>query len=431
MNERRGQSARERGDSAVRRVARSALVRYLGAPRRRADAGASRRVTILLMSAWGMGGTIRAVFTLARALVARGYDVEIASVHRRREEPFFGDFPPGVRVTALDDETAPPRGLRRLLRAVLRRRPSVLMHPLDRAAQECSLWTDVRLAALLRRRPGFVIGTRAGFNLMLGGLRLPGLAKVGQEHMNLSRKGRRMVPAIERLYPGLDALVTLTDGDARAYDELLGGRLRLASIPNAVAGPPAAAGRDPADPADGRLVLAAGRLTRQKGFDLLIPAFGRVAAEHPGWRLRICGGGPLRNELQEQIQAEGLAGVVELTGPVEDMDEQWKAASLFVLSSRYEGFPLVLLEAMARGVPVVAADCPTGPAELIDDRRNGLLVAARDIAALAGGLGAMIADAELRRRCAAAATATVGAYSLERVGEGWDELLQSLWSERA
>jgi glycosyltransferase involved in cell wall biosynthesis len=428
MSGRRGRSAGERGDTAVRRVAASALVRSLRVPRRRADPDASRRVTILLMSAWGMGGTIRAVLVLARTLAARGYDVELASVHRRRADPFFGDFPPGVRVTALDDDTALALGPRRALRAVARKRPSVLMHPADRASEQCSLWTDLRLAALLRRRPGFVIGTRAGFDLMLGRLTLPGHVKVGQEHMNLRRKGPELVRAIKRLYPGLDALVTLTEGDARAYDALLGGRLRTASIPNAVPEPvrPAA----PAAP-DGRTVLAAGRLARQKGFDLLIPAFGRVAADHPGWRLRICGGGPLRHELQEQVEAEGLAGMVELTGPVEDMDAQWAAASLFVLSSRYEGFPLVLLEAMARGVPVVAADCPTGPAELVEDRRNGLLVARQDIGALAGGMRAMIEDAGLRRRCGEAAAATARAYSLERVGAHWDELLQALWRERA
>jgi glycosyltransferase involved in cell wall biosynthesis len=402
-------------------------VRWLRAPRRTDDA-ASRRVTILLMSAWGMGGTIRAVLTLAKMLVARGYDVEIASVHRRREDPFFGEFPPGVRVTALDDDTVPVRGPKRALRALLRKRPSVLLHPLDRATEQASLWTDLQLAALLRRRPGFVIGTRAGFNLMLAALRLPSHVRIAQEHMNLSRKGPRMVPEIKRLYPGLDALVTLTEGDARAYDELLGGTARLASVANAVSEPPAPGAPPPAR--DGRTVLAAGRLTRQKGFDLLIPAFGRLTAEHPDWRLMICGGGPLRTQLQEQVEAEGLTGVIELTGPVDDLGDRMATAALYVLSSRYEGFPLVLLEAMSAGMPVVSTDCPTGPAELIEDGRNGVLVAPHDIAALAAGMRTMIEDAELRERSGAAAAETVRAYSLERIGARWDELLQALWRER-
>jgi glycosyltransferase involved in cell wall biosynthesis len=426
MSEPTPRSVGARIEETVQRAARSLLVRRLRArPRGSAEDGA-RRVTILLMGAWGMGGTIRAVLTLARQLADRGYEVEVLSMQRRREDPFFGEFPPGVVVTALDDETARLSAPVRALRAFLRKRPSVLFHPLDRASDQCSLWTDVRMAEALHRRPGFVIGTRAGFNLMLGRLRLPGRVKIAQEHMNLSRKGPRMVPEIKRLYPGLDALVTLTEGDARAYDELLGGKLRLASIPNAVDEGGAGASQP-----DGRTVIAAGRLTRQKGFDLLIPAFGRVAAGHPGWRLQICGGGPLRGQLQEQVEAEGLVGVVELTGPVEDLDQRMATASLFVLSSRYEGFPLVLMEAMSRGLPVVATDCPTGPGELIEDRRNGLLVAPKDIASLAAGISAMLDDEELRRRTGAAARETARAYSLERVAPRWDELLQALWSERA
>jgi glycosyltransferase involved in cell wall biosynthesis len=413
-------------EATVERAARALLVRWLRARPRGSPEDGARRVTILLMTAWGMGGTIRAVLTLARQLAGRGYEVEVVSMVRRREDPFFGAFPPGVVVTALDDETVGLSRPLRALRAALRKRPSVLIDPLDRSAGQCSLWTDVRLAALLRRRPGFVIGTRAGFNLMLARLPLPGRVKIGQEHMNLSRKGPRMVAQIERHYAGLDALVTLTEGDARAYDALLGGKLRLASVPNAVD----EAGGAPARP-DGRTVIAAGRLTRQKGFDLLIPAFGRVAAVHPGWRLQICGGGPLRSQLQAQVEAEGLAGVVELTGPIEDLDERLATASLFVLSSRYEGFPLVLMEAMSRGLPVVATDCPTGPAELIDDRRNGLLVAAEDIASLAAGISAMLGDEELRRRTGEAARETARAYSLERVAPRWEELLEALWSERA
>jgi glycosyltransferase involved in cell wall biosynthesis len=222
--------------------------------------------------------------------------------------------------------------------------------------------------------------------------------------------------------------VTLTEGDARAYDELLGGTARLASVANAVSEPPAPGAPPPAR--DGRTVLAAGRLTRQKGFDLLIPAFGRLTAAHPDWRLMICGGGPLRTQLQEQVEAEGLTGVIELTGPVDDLGDRMATAALYVLSSRYEGFPLVLLEAMSAGMPVVSTDCPTGPAELIEDGRNGVLVAPHDIAALAAGMRTMIEDAQLRERSGAAAAETVRAYSLERIGARWDELLQALWRER-
>jgi glycosyltransferase involved in cell wall biosynthesis len=409
-----------------RRVAHAALRRYARAPPRASNwEGADRRVTILLMSAWGMGGTIRAILNLAEQLAARGYQVEVASVQRTRGAPFFGAFPPGVQVTNLDGRTPGASRAKRLIRRLLRGVPGLLMPAVDRAAGKTSLWTDVRLVRLVRRRTGFLIGTRAGFNLMLGDLALPGVIHIGQEHMNLTRKGPRMLEAISAGYPRLDALVTLTGGDAGSYRELLGDRIRVACIPNAVRRLEGASAA-----LDGHTVLAAGRLTRQKGFDLLIPAFGRVHAAHPEWRLRICGHGPQRGALEEQVRAEGLAGVVEIAGPIEDLGSEMAAASLFVLSSRYEGFPLVLIEAMSKGLPVVSTDCPTGPADIVEDRRNGVLVAPGDIDALASGMLALIEDEALRRRCAAAGTTTAQAFSMAGVGEQWDTLLRELWAAR-
>ena len=99
-------------------------------------------------------------------------------------------------------------------------------------------------------------------------------------------------------------------------------------------------------------------------------------------------------------------------------------ASVFVLSSRFEGFPIVLLEAMAAGLAVVSFDCPTGPSEIVADGTSGLLVPPEDVPALAAALDRVMADETLRRRLAAAAPAAVLPYSLENVGRRWDELLE-------
>ena len=136
------------------RVARAAFARYTSAsPRPGEEAGAERRVTILLFSAWGMGGTIRTVLNLA-AYLANRYEVEIISVTRSREDPFFGEFPPGVKVVALDDKRlgTPNTGLTGATRRLMGACPSVLVHPSERWADYFSLWTDVRLARRLRRR---------------------------------------------------------------------------------------------------------------------------------------------------------------------------------------------------------------------------------------------------------------------------------------
>jgi glycosyltransferase involved in cell wall biosynthesis len=420
-------------EGAAVRAVRSVLVRHVRAQPRPADLpGAERRVSIILVSAWGMGGTIRAALNLAGYL-ADHYEVEIISVFRRRDESFFGAFPPGVKVTALDDQRpeAIPRGLRGRVRELLRTRASVLMHPIDHAAGEFNLWIDVRLARKLHRKTGYLITTRPGLNLLAGQLSPPGLVRIGQEQMHLGNHNKRLRKAMPRHYPKLDALAVLTDRDMAAYEELLdgaaaNGRPRLARIPNTVR----EMGGAKAD-LSSKTILAAGRLTPQKGFDLLIRAYPRVAAAHPDWHLRICGRGDGQERLEELIAEHGVGEHVTLAGPAEQLGDDMEAASVFVLSSRFEGFPLVLLEAMSKGMAAVAFDCPTGPADIIEDHRNGILVPLKDLDALADGIIEMIEDEELRRRCAAAAVETASRYTMEQIGPHWDELLRELPSPGA
>jgi glycosyltransferase involved in cell wall biosynthesis len=407
----------------VSRVVRAALRRYARARPRKGDAGSIDRVTILLGSAWGMGGTIRASLNLAGHL-AQTREVEILSLVRSRKTRFF-EFPPGVEVTALDDQRsgATPRGLR-LLRRVLRSRSSVLIHRTDRLFPASSLWTDVRLVRELRRRSGFLIGTRPGWNLAAADLSPPGLITIGQEHMHLGKHRESLRHSIAESYPHLDALVTLTDRDLGDYAELLQG-VHLASIPNSSREMGGQKAR-----LDEKTVLAAGRLRRQKGFDRLIRAFGPVAAAHPDWRLRICGRGRLREDLQRLIEEEGLSDVVTLAKRSKHLEREMERASLFVLSSRFEGFPLILLEAMSKGLPVVSFDCPTGPGEVIENRRSGILVPDGDVAALAAAMREVIEDSALRRRLAAAAVERAHDYSMEAIGPQWDALLDVLQRDR-
>jgi glycosyltransferase involved in cell wall biosynthesis len=405
----------------VMRAQRSALVRYVRAEprdRRRPE----RRVTILLTSAWGMGGTIRAAHNLGRYLAANGYDVELISAMRTREEPFFGSFPPGVRVRALDDRRpgAVPLPLRPV-RAVLRRWSSALYPPSDRRASTWNLWVDLQLVRALRRNTGILMGTRPGLNILAARVRPPAMTVVGLEQMNLGHHIRRLRKAMAKRYGGLDVLVALTEEDRENYAKLLDGRVRLAVIPNTVhdvEGPRADLAR--------RRVLAAGRLEHQKGYDMLIEAFAQVHSAHPDWELRICGHGKLRDQFEQAVREHGLEDVVELPGPSENLPEEMEQASIYALSSRFEGFPLVLLEAMGKGMGVVAFDCPTGPRDIIEDRRNGILVPPKDPAAFAKGLLALIEDEELRRRCGAAAAETAQEYTIEAIGPRWEALFRDL-----
>jgi glycosyltransferase involved in cell wall biosynthesis len=380
----------------------SALPRGRTAP----DAGPVRFV---LAHAWGMGGTIRTTLTMAGHLAATR-EVEVVSVIRRRAEPFF-PFPPGVRVRALED-----RGAHR----ILSRLPSVLVHPEDYAYPSCSLQTDVAFVRWLRSlEGGVVVTTRPAFNLLAARLAPGSVVTVGQEHQHLAIHRPRLAADIRRHYGRLDALSTLTTQDERDYGRLLAGsRTRVEHIPNPVplADPPMA------DP-DAKIVVAAGRLNLQKGFDLLVPAFAAATRRHPEWRLRIYGSGPERARLQAQIDALGAGDRIALLGRSERLVEAMAEASIFALSSRWEGFPMVLLEAIAIGLPIVSFDCPTGPRDIVGEGRGGVLVPPEDVDALAAALDALIADPPRRHALAAAARRRAADFELAAVGARVERLL--------
>jgi glycosyltransferase involved in cell wall biosynthesis len=374
-------------------------------PRRRGRRPEPGPVRFLLAHAWGFGGTIRATLTLSGALAA-GHDVEVVSVVRRREDPFF-TFPQGVRVTAIEDRRGGARLLGRL--------PSLLIHPEDYAYPWCSLWTDLLLLRALRRlRGGVLVGTRPALNLLAARVAHPSVTVIGQEHMNFLAHRARLTADIRRGYHGLDALTVLTTDDARDYGALLP---RVELIP------------DPVEELDGgvaaqeeKVVIAAGRLNRQKGFDLLIEAWRAVAEAHPDWTLRIYGGGPERAALERQ--AAGLP--VELRGRTRQLGAAMAGGSLFVLSSRFEGFGLVLVEAMGKGLPVVSFDCPRGPSDIVGHGSDGLLVPPGDVEALAAAVIELIGDPERRRAMAAAARETARRYAAPEIAAQWDRMLADL-----
>jgi glycosyltransferase involved in cell wall biosynthesis len=177
---------------------------------------------------------------------------------------------------------------------------------------------------------------------------------------------------------------------------------------------------------DAKVLVAAGRLSPQKGFDMLLDAFHAVSARHPDWQLWIFGDGQWRDVLTKQIERMGLRGRAHLKGSTGQLDRQLGAASIFVLSSRFEGLPMVLLEAMALGLPAVAFDCPTGPAEIIVHGTSGLVVPPQDIPALAAGICELIENSTKRKAMGAAALKRSERYSIAAVSQRWEQLFTEL-----
>jgi glycosyltransferase involved in cell wall biosynthesis len=168
-----------------------------------------------------------------------------------------------------------------------------------------------------------------------------------------------------------------------------------------------------------RTILAAGRLAVEKRFDLLLEAFARCASSRPEWQLAIAGSGPLQQQLAALADRLGLAERVHFPGRVENLDEWYSASDVFVLSSQFEGFPNVLLEAMGHGMAVVSFDCPTGPRDLITHEENGLLAKHLDVADLAAALGRLMDDPALRERLGRTATSVRTQLSIDRIADLW------------
>jgi glycosyltransferase involved in cell wall biosynthesis len=386
-----------------------------------------RKVHVVLMNAYGMGGTIRTTLNLLEHL-AHTHEVELISVIRRRERPLFR-FPEGIQVTAVDDRrrSVKARGESRLARR-LRAWPSLLVHPDDWAFSASSLWTDIQLVRKLRSLDGGVlITTRPAFNLVAAKLAPARVVAIGQEHMNFNAHHPRLVREIGRHYSRLDAVAVLTHDDRRDYAQLLAGApTRVARIANGLThlkGEPARERE--------KVVLAAGRITWQKGFDLLIDAFIPVAQRHPDWKLRIYGDGVRFDRLRRRVIRHGVYNNVFLMGATRRLGELMSRASVFALSSRYEGFGMVIVEAMSKGLPVVSFDCPRGPAEIIDDGRDGILVPDANVEALTRALLELIEDDERRARYGAAALEKASTFDIGTIGMQWESLFDELVSPSA
>lgn len=261
---------------------------------------------------------------------------------------------------------------------------------------------------------------------MLSLFALPAALGLGVQHIawehchfdeDLGRRARRWARRLAAHY--CTHVVVLTERDRKRWLEALSPRSSVVCIPNAL---PFALPAGPAPRTD-KTALAVGRLVRTKGFDVLLNAWARVTQHMPDWKLMIVGEGEERSALESLCDQLGLRANVTLPGTFSDVTAAYEQASIFCLPSRYEGFGLVLIEAMAFSLPIISTDCETGPRELLENKGDAILVAVDDHLALADALLSLISNPTEADKLAQAAGEKAKRFTTERIVREWDAIL--------
>lgn len=354
------------------------------------------------------GGAERCLTLLTRGLLKRGHPVAVITLYPEGDD--FYELPPGAGRIALGINEDSPTAIHGLINNVSRLR---------------ALGSAIRST-----EPEVVISHIHQTNVMtilaVGRASLP-VVVVEHNEPGMSA-GRRIWDRMRRLtYPHAQMLVSVSQGVNNHFDWLPETKRAVIHNPLEICeSDPPDAGPEVTPQADRKSMVAMGRLTAQKGFDLLLAAFRRVTDLHPDWSLTVIGDGELRKELEAQRDELGLTNKVWFAGLLSNPIALLRNADLFVMASRYEGFPYAALEAMACGLPVIYTDCPSGPREIISDGIDGLLVPSGNLEALVAAMDRLMNDEPERKRLAAHAPAVLDRFGLEKTLDQWEELLAKI-----
>lgn len=222
---------------------------------------------------------------------------------------------------------------------------------------------------------------------------------------------------MNRLAKGFDAFVVLTEGNKNEWKDLK----NLVVIPNPLPFYPEASA-----PLTSKKVIAVGKYSHQKGFDLLLEAWAKLPQHLNDWELHLYGKQDRLQTLTQQAEQLGVAGQVKFHGPDPEIEARFMESSVFVLSSRYEGFGMVIIEAMACGLPVVSFDCPYGPSDIITDNEDGFLVANGDLDIFAKKLQLLLENQHLKTQMGRSAKQNVQRFLPQNVVPLWDSLFKKI-----
>jgi GalNAc-alpha-(1->4)-GalNAc-alpha-(1->3)-diNAcBac-PP-undecaprenol alpha-1,4-N-acetyl-D-galactosaminyltransferase len=364
------------------------------------------RITLLISTLGSVGGSERSISLLANAWAQQGREVTLLTFDH-------GDVPayslhPSIRHRSLGLYAHSRHIFETLARTISR------IAVLRRAIRESR--PDIVVSFIPEPNIRTIVATRGlGIPVVVSERSHP-MLDIGQTWDRLRRLA----------YPFADVLVCQTTSTLLEFQKTI--RVRGRAIPNLIAVPSdfVRRQRSPDGGTAPRVLVAMGRLCPEKGFDLLLNAFARIAGRHPGWSLKIIGTGPLREQLAAQRKTLNLCGRVQFTGVLTEPFSELSQADLFVFSSRYEGFGNALCEAMACGLPAVSFNCPAGPGEIIRHEVDGILVPPEDVDALAAALDDLMTDAAKRERMALRAPEILTRFSTSRILSLWDDLFEDL-----
>lgn len=371
------------------------------------------KILYCIAGTYNSGGMERVLANKANYLVRHGYEVVITTTDQRGKEPFF-ELDERIRCIDLGINYEENNG-KSLFNKLLKYPFKQIRH-------------RRRLARLLmQERPDITISMYCNEASLLPHIK-DGSKKILEIHfskfkrMQYGRKGLwRAVDwwrsrMDERLVARYDKFVVLTKEDKGYWGDLP----NIVVIPNAIQTFP----HIKADLSTNK-VVAIGRYTQQKGFDMLLDAWALVVEEYPYWTLDIVGHGEDQGLLESQIKHLKLISSVQLVPTTNCIDKIYRHASCYVMSSRYEGLPMVLLEAQSYGLPIVSFTCKCGPKDIITDGIDGLLVDEGDIRGLASALCRVIQDSSLRKKMGEKAIIASQQYRESIIMPQWEKLFES------
>lgn len=346
-----------------------------------------KHITFIVRGLHNMGGIERVTIVVASMLTNVGYRVSILCL--QRGTPYF-NIPEEIGLFNLNDVRGSSK------------------------SERLKVW-------MKEEHPDLVVVS--GTNRPLFILRAIGNCPViGWEHLNATISAHPLHNLYRKFYARRCKIVTLSNADKESWQKKFP-TADVRCIPNPITLPNATPSS-----LENKRILAVGRLAGQKGFDLLIKAWAIIEKSFPDWKLRIVGSGRREKQLLQLIAQLGIEQRIEMLPATPEIIREYQRASIYALSSRYEGFGLVLVEAMQLGLPVVSFDCPHGPREIVSHGETGLLIPNGDVDAFAEALSTMISNPTMREEMAKEALVQVERFGDKVISTKWVDLIEQMTS---